>query len=286
MKPHCGVWVSPPGADMKHFLNSFRSVKSFYYVGKRLGQYGQDWLRHGRSQQLVNGNALVARLLESALRVNVRFLRNAQACAIEALQDGLSQTVRFQTPQGQVTVRARKAVVLAAGGFAHDKARQAQLFKHVKNGTPHHSAAPLSNTGDSLRLGEIRGGSVDDTQAAAGAWAPVSLVPQADGSWGRFPHLVERGKPGLIAVNAQGKRFTNESGPYHTFIQDMLAAIEPHQRAVAWLVCDHVFIRRYGLGAVKPFPLSLKPWLQNGYLKRANSLSEFGAPMWHRVHAI
>ena len=33
-------------------------------------------------------------------------------------------------------------------------------------------------------------------------------------------------------------------------------------------------MRRYGLGAVKPFPVPLTKWLRNGYLKRANSLNE------------
>nr|MBP8136206.1 FAD-binding protein [Rhodoferax sp.] len=40
----------------------------------------------------------------------------------------------------------------------------------------------------------------------------------------------------------------------------------------AWLVCDHRFIRRYGLGAVKPAPMPLGNLLANGYLKRAQSL--------------
>ncbi|NVO04603.1 MAG: FAD-binding protein, partial [Rhodoferax sp.] len=46
------------------------------------------------------------------------------------------------------------------------------------------------------------------------------------------------------------------------------------QTVQAWLVCDHAFIRRYGLGAVKPRPMPLGPMLSNGYLKRGNSLAE------------
>ncbi|UOO87902.1 FAD-dependent oxidoreductase [Vitreoscilla massiliensis] len=262
------------GADMKHFLHSFKSWSSFYYVGKRISKHGRDLLQYGRSQQIVNGNALVARLLESALRLNVAFVLNARASDIGNADDAGARTVVLDTPQGQVNIVAKRAVVLAAGGFPHDVVRQQQLFPHVQNGTPHHSAAPTTNTGDGLNLGERLGGSVDTTQAASGAWSPVSLVPQADGSWGRFPHLVERGKPGLIAVRANGQRFTNEGGPYHAFVKDMLAATPAGERAVSWLICDHTFIRRYGLGAVKPFPLSLKPWLANGYLKSGNTLAE------------
>ena len=77
---------------------------------------------------------------------------------------------------------------------------QARAVPARTDGQEHWSAAPRSNTGDGLRLGEQVGGKVDTSLAAPGAWAPVSLVPQRDGSFGHFPHLVERAKPGFIAV--------------------------------------------------------------------------------------
>jgi predicted oxidoreductase len=40
------------------------------------------------------------------------------------------------------------------------------------------------------------------------------------------------------------------------------------------LLCDHAFIRYYGLGAVKPAPMPLTPWLGNGYLQRGDTLAE------------
>ncbi len=40
----------------------------------------------------------------------------------------------------------------------------------------------------------------------------------------------------------------------------------------SWLVCDHRFQRRYGLGFAKPFPLPLAPYLRSGYLKRGASI--------------
>jgi succinate dehydrogenase/fumarate reductase flavoprotein subunit len=39
-------------------------------------------------------------------------------------------------------------------------------------------------------------------------------------------------------------------------------------------VCDHAFIRRYGLGAAKPAPMPLGAMLANGYLQRGNTLQE------------
>jgi hypothetical protein len=136
----------------------------------------------------------------------------------------------------------------------HDLARQAILLPHVARGFTHHSAAPESNTGDGLRMAETLGAVVDTSQVDPVAWAPVSLVPKGKGESTRFPHLVERGKPGLIAVTRDGKRFVNEGGPYHDYMRALFAVTPPDQEPASWLICDRHFLRRYGLGAVKPFP--------------------------------
>jgi succinate dehydrogenase/fumarate reductase flavoprotein subunit len=113
--------------------------------------------------------------------------------------------------------------------------------------------------------------------AHAGAWAPVSLLPRSDGRLDAFVHLAERGKPGLIAVDASGRRFADEAGNYHSFMRGLFdrlgeASARPGQPLQAWLICDHRFQRRYGLGHSKPWPFPLAPWLRNGYLQRADSL--------------
>ncbi|MEO6320315.1 MAG: FAD-binding protein, partial [Polaromonas sp.] len=103
-------------------------------------------------------------------------------------------------------------------------------------------------------MGEGAGGVVANDLVQAAALAPVSLVPRADGSVAHFPHLIERAKPGLIAVTAAGRRFTNEADSYYDFMRGLIEATPKGQPVQAWLVCDHGFIRHYGLGAVKPAP--------------------------------
>ncbi|PKM32164.1 MAG: FAD-binding dehydrogenase [Gammaproteobacteria bacterium HGW-Gammaproteobacteria-12] len=104
------------------------------------------------------------------------------------------------------------------------------------------------------------------------AWAPVSKVPHADGSVGHFPHIIDRGKPGIIGVLQNGKRFVNEAGGYYDYVDAMLEAIPEDQQACSWLICDHLFQRRYGLGFARPAPVPLWPHIRNGYLKRGHSL--------------
>lgn len=271
--PETMVWGMgiASGADMKHFINTFSAVPSFIYATKRILRHFVDLLFRHRSTQLVNGNALVARLLKSALDQNVRLKANHSATAL-LYDNGKVTGAVFNTPEGLVKIVAKYGVVLATGGFPHDEPRKKQLFQHVAQGTPHFSAAPETNTGDGLKLAESVGAKVATHLPCSGAWAPVSLMPRLDGRLGRFPHLVERGKPGLIAVLPNGQRFTNEGDSYPAFIKDLLKHTPSGALARCWLICDHKFIRRYGLGAVKPFPISMQPWIENGYLKSADDL--------------
>ena len=261
------------GAELRHFFNALRKPASLWYVTQRVLAHGKDLLLHRRGLRLVNGNALVAALATSALEAGVQVRTRCPARRL--LRDGERVTgAVLGTPEGAIEVQARCGVVLACGGFPHDASRKAALLPHAPTGREHHSAASRGNTGDGLRLGETAGGCVATDGAQAAALAPVSLVPQADGSFAHFPHLIERGKPGLIAVTRRGRRFTNEADSYHDFMQGLLAAVPAGQPVEAWLVCDHAFMRHYGLGAAKPAPMPLGPMIDNGYLKRGQTLAE------------
>ncbi len=290
------------GPDLRHFMNATRSLASFTHVVRRVVRHLWDTVRHGRGRHLVNGNAMVARLLRSALDRGVDLRTSSPV--IRLLREGDRVYGAVIGPAGgtggadgaaghssgggrETVVRARCGVVLACGGFPHDPSRMAELDPRglVASSSPpgvaspdagrrHPSAAPLSNTGDGLRLGESVGATVSGDLSAAVAWAPVSLVPQADGRFGRYPHLIERAKPGLIAVTRQGGRFVNEADSYYDFMRGLFAAVPPGEPVQAWLICDHRFIRRYGLGAAKPAPVPLGPSLASGYLQRGRDLPD------------
>ena len=261
------------GADLRHFMHAARSWPSLVHATRRVLRHGLDLARHGRGIHLVAGNALVARLAKSAFdrQVDLRVSSPVQRLLIEGGR--VVGAVLGSAEGGDTEVRAGRGVVLACGGFPHDTARKQALFAHAPTGQEHWSAAPHDNTGDGLRLGESVGAQVRTDLPHAGAWAPVSLVPRADGSTGHFPHLIERGKPGLIAVTRLGQRFVNEAGPYHDFMAALFPVIPPGEAVQAWLVCDHRFIRRYGLGHAKPAPMPLGPSLRSGYLRRGRDLA-------------
>jgi len=99
-------------------------------------------------------------------------------------------------------------------------------------------------------------------------------VPRRDGTFGVFPHFIDRAKPGLIAVLPNGRRFVNEANSYHDFCQALFAAGEPEKPARAFLVVDRPFLKRFGLGFVKPYPVPVGPQIRSGYLKTGKTLDD------------
>ena len=261
------------GADLMAFLSVTRSFRSFLHVTRRFTRHLIDLAFHGRAMQLVNGVALVARLAKSAEQLGVQLIESAPAKRL-ILEDGAVRGAVVSTADGEIEIRAAKGVVLAAGGFPNDVARRKALFPRTPTGLEHLALPPTSCSGDGITLGESAGGTLVTDVASPAAWAPVSKVPYADGRIGHFPHIIDRGKPGVIGVLADGKRFVNEADGYHDYVAAMLAAVPPDQEVASWLVCDHRFQRRYGIGFAKPFPLPLTPYLRSGYLQRGRTIEE------------
>jgi succinate dehydrogenase/fumarate reductase flavoprotein subunit len=88
-----------------------------------------------------------------------------------------------------------------------------------------------------------------------------------------YPHIVlDRGKPGLVAVNSAGRRFVNEAVSYHEFVRAMYRSHRSVPSIPTWLVCGRRFIWKYGLGMIRPLTPVLKPFLDKGYLHRGETV--------------
>ncbi|MDE1179231.1 FAD-dependent oxidoreductase [Paraburkholderia sp.] len=263
------------GADLSAFLTMTRSWRSLWHVTRRVGKHLLDLALHGRAMHLVNGVALIARLAKSADDLGVQLWESSPARSL-IHDDTPGDTARVtgavvDTPNGPVTIHATKGVVLAAGGFPNDIARRKAMFPRTPTGHEHLALPPLGASGDGLRLGESVGGKVADDLVTPAAWCPVSTVPYKDGTAGHFPHIIERGKPGIIGVLADGRRFVNEANGYYDYAKAMLDAA-PGDDVASWLICDHTFQRRYGLGISRPFPLPVGPFVRSGYLKTGDTI--------------
>ncbi|WP_430324126.1 FAD-binding protein, partial [Salmonella enterica] len=79
-----------------------------------------------------------------------------------------------------------------------------------------------------------------------------------------FPHMIDCAKPGVIAVNAAGRRFANEALPYHEFVLAMLRDGNGESDRPVHLICDRPFLWSYGLGRIKPFTRHVRRFVASG----------------------
>ncbi len=271
-----GMMFNSSNADLKHFFRATKSLTSFIYVCRRLATHLKELALYRRGVQVTSGNALAARLAKSALDLGVPILTDSPARRL-LVEDGRVVGAVLLCDGVEQTVRARHGVVLACGGFPHDRERIAQAYPHLRRGGEHLSPVPEHNSGDGIRLAETVGAKLEIRFPSASAWMPVSKVPNADGSHGVFPHLLDRYKPGIIGVTRDGRRFCNESESYHDVGAAMIRACEGQAETAMWLVCDQRALSRYGLGHVKPAPMPIGHYLKRGYLFKGRTLAELAA---------
>jgi succinate dehydrogenase/fumarate reductase flavoprotein subunit len=277
-----GMMVSK--ADIPHLLGRFKSRTSFVYASKLLLRYAMDRLRYSRGTRLDMGNALVARLYYSLLKRKVAFLFGAGI--EELIMDGAAVVgAVVDTGQGRVRIGARRGVILATGGFAHHAAMREEFMPSAGRRL---SFASEMNTGDGVKLGRQIGALVSKEHNETSAiWTPVSLTRRADGTQGLFPHFgMDRAKPRIIAVNKSGQRFLNEAISYHDFVLEMFRTQSVTTEQPCYLICDREFIRKYGLGAIRPGSGDVGRHATDGYLASVETLAGLAAAIGIDTNAL
>jgi succinate dehydrogenase/fumarate reductase flavoprotein subunit len=255
--------------DIPHLRQFGRSFRSTLRSLRLVSQYALQRLRAPRGTTLHLGNALAARLYASLLARNVEVLFGTSVERLLVV-DGAVCGAQTWDSSGSRPIVARKGVVLATGGFSHDKNLRERYFPAAAGSV---SAASPAGSGDGLRVAMAAGASIGTSVASPAYWVPASRFQRADGSPGVFPHTVtDRAKPGIIAVNSAGKRFVNEALSYHEFVLAMLRDGNDATTRSFFLVCDRHFLWTYGLGRIKPFTWRIRPYVRRGDLIEAASI--------------
>lgn len=254
--------------DIQHLLGLARSFGSLRHAIGLMARHGRDRLRHPRGTRLVMGNALVGRLLYSlSLHSSVTIAINTGVESIERGASGVTGVV-LVTGDRRRHIAVTGGVVLATGGFNRQPDLRARLLPGIASDWCALAPGRVSNAHE---LARDAGAVYREGSPSHAFWAPVSLRQRFDGSTAVFPHFVmDRAKPGVIAVDGMGRRFVNESCSYHQFALAMQAAgVIP-----AYLVCDAKALRQYGLGMVRPGTgqRGLAPFLADGYLVKGDTI--------------
>jgi succinate dehydrogenase/fumarate reductase flavoprotein subunit len=255
--------------EAAQLVRAHRSVKAMAMGARLLLRYALDRIDHRRGTRLVLGNALVARLYAELLARKVPVRVGVETLRLDRNQSRVKGVV-IASERGTRTVRANHGVVLAGGGFP----ASAELRKrYLPSPVATHSPACETCVGSTITLAQAVGADLGAACGDNALWFPSSIATRHDGSSAVYPHIaLDRSKPGLIAVNSAGRRFVNEAVSYHEFVRAMYRSNAAIPTIPAFLICDRRFIRRYGLGIIRPRTLALHPYRQSGYLFMEDSL--------------
>ena len=274
-----------PAASLFGYLNwhfdetyilLFRAKGWWWHLAKSLARYWFDWpfrFKSRKDRRLTLGNALAGGLRMALNRNNVPVW--LESPMIELVEEKGAVTGALVKHKGKtLRIRARKGVVLAAGGFDKNPAMRkdyAPLYQ-----TALYSGGTGGNTGDAITAGQAVGADVMNMHSA---WAaPVFYIPGEDR--GRLC-TIERALPGCLMVNQQGERYLNEAASYHIVGQKMARRQAEHGDASpSWFVFDHTYRHKYPVGPLLPL---VPDWAQNGMvktvLKKGRTIAELAADM-------
>lgn len=264
------VPIPTTGADYR-WMNLVARVpgKGIPTFGKRLAQ-GVGGRMLGR-RYAAGGQGLAAGLFAGVLRAGIPVWTDTTLLRLDGDADRVRGAVVTHGGR-EVTVTARRGVILATGGFDHGMDMRWK-FQSESLGA-NLSLGAAANTGDGIRAGQELGGGIDLMDQA---WWFPAVAPLPGGAPAVM--LAERSLPGSLIVDQRGRRFANESADYMSFGQRLLE-MERSGNSVEsmWIVFDQQYRNSYVFGA-QLFPRMRipRPWYDAGIAARADDFPALGA---------
>lgn len=198
-----------------------------------------------RSRRLTMGNALIGQLRWSMIERNIDLWLKAPL--IELIEENGAVTGAVIERDGKKQrIRARKGVIIGAGGFEHNQKMREQYLPQPTSAE--WSGSQINNTGDGIQAAMKIG--ADTALMNHAWWAPSVKIP----AWDR-PYVIfaERSLPGLVIVNKAGKRFQNEAAPYLESGLAFYQANKPEEPTMpSFVVFDAVFRKKFPFGPIPP----------------------------------
>ena len=229
------------------------------------------------SRRLCCGSAGIGRLFAAARdrKIPVQF-----GTALTGLIEEGGKVVGALVEQNgkQLRIEARKAVILASGGFERNQEMREKYLPSPTN--TEWSAGAHSNTGDGVNAGLALDANTRMMESAW--WCTTLCVPGEE-----MPRLsiMEKSFPGSCVVNRRGVRFANESQNYMAFQKRLFEAhSKENPCAPTWQIFDSRFRRNYLVGplmskSMKPDWTIPKHWFDSGFVGKADTLEELAEQM-------
>ncbi len=186
-------------------------------------------------------------------------------------------------------VKARKAVVLACGGFEANEDMKKQYWQMA----PVYAATNSSNTGDGIKMAQGLGARLWHMWHYHGSYGfvhddyPYAIRMKRLPDWIPGRELTAVVQMTWIVVDKYGRRYMNENPPYtqdtsHRPMEHFDPVKQEYPRIPSYVIFDEVGRRRYRIGApTRNDPDAKYDWspdnvkeIENGLIKKANSVGE------------
>ncbi|OMC55598.1 3-ketosteroid-delta-1-dehydrogenase [Mycobacterium sp. IS-836] len=275
-----GSWhdkVQPPLAKNYGYVvltNELRSVQYFNRSPRAFAVATRVFLRTvsarmRRRQILTNGASLIAQMLKALIDLGDGEPPLWTDAALEDLivEDGRVVGARVRHDGETLNIEARKGVLLAAGGFGHNK----EMRRKYSGDQPNEAQWSIANAGDTGEVLQtaMRLGAKTDLLDEAW-WLPSVFI--ANGGAVAASLGSGRQRPGAIYVDSTGRRFCNESNSYVEVGKAMYA----NKAVPCWMIFDEGYVRRY-VTSSNPLKRNrqLPPELiEGGAVKRAETIGD------------
>ena len=266
--------------EASRLFRSATSLSNMLYAAKILGLRGLGRKALGQLP-VTMGPALVSQLLHLNLQQQKQrgepfdLWRNSPLAGLILDDEGRSvigAVVHRGADKQPVRIRARRGVLLVAGGFARNvKMRQQHQEGPISDAW---TVAQEGDMGDAIRIGthpkakhgvEAQVALMDDAW-----WGPTVVDP---GSGQRFFLIYERALPHSIIVDGGGDRFMNEAQSYTDAGHAMYERNRTVSAIPAWIILDASHRRKYPFADFLP-GITPKSALQSGFAYKGATLND------------
>jgi 3-oxosteroid 1-dehydrogenase len=236
-----------------------------YYLDIRARRLGVE------DDRLTMGRGLIGNLRGAMLERKIPLYLNTAANRLIVENGRVAGLIAKQDGQ-TLAIRARRGVLLAAGGFAHNIAMRKQ-YGQLPTGQAWSSASP-GNTGDAINMALDVNAALEHMDAAW--WTPSVRLP--DGSAQAL--IYGKALPGSMFVDRRGRRFTNEASPYEDIVKAMWQHHKGGEACIpSFMVFDARFRHNYPAAClppakVQPDAMIPEDYKRGQFLKKADSLEQ------------
>jgi succinate dehydrogenase/fumarate reductase flavoprotein subunit len=213
-----------------------------------------------RTRPSSGGPEMFFAISKNVARRNIEVRLNTPALRLLKSADDEVHGLVVKGPKAERRIGARRAVILACGGFEFDETMKRQYWE----GKPILTASSRGNTGDGIRMSQSMGADLWHMWHFHGCYAfkhsdanfPFALRVKRLPDWNPAKKAETDVKMVWIVVDQNGRRYMNECPPYaqdtsHRAMHYMDAETMSYPRIPSWLITDWKGCSTYQLGDIR-----------------------------------